>query len=195
MKKFSKIFLMLIVLILSMSVFLVACAPDAKTDLEIYDDIISDSVATNGFTLKSDVYMKADTERTNLIGYYHEEVVVAGTNATVTVKELRLPLAGEVSSPLAPVQTTISDYKGEAVVCDFSIANLDEGYIIIRTEGFITVEGVPIDIAKLMDRDISGVSNMNVTIIVNVELKVIESYTITYEQANTFTVEQYNITK
>lgn len=197
MRMSKKLLAIVLALLMAMSIALVACDDDIvlteEEVKELYNSIIEGSVAKDGYTLTSDIYLIEDTEKTNKVGYYHKTVVVdEARSATITTVEAKLPEAGKPLTPVAR-EDKVANYVGESIAIDFNVNNLVEGFTITQQGSRITIIGSPIDVDVLMDREMGEVSNMKISITINTELKVIESYTITYDGVTTSTVETYTI--
>ena len=196
MRKHNKLTVAFVALILILSLMMVACIQkrpdpaDARTDLEIYKDVIAASVCKTGYVLKSEMYLMSDTTMINRLGYYNETVVVDGKTATINVVKYNIPHAGEVSEPIYET-TTISPYSGEIIACDFSVENIAEGYSIIRVYDKLEISGVGTNIDKIMRRQVLGASNLTLSVTIDITKNIIESYKIRYEKSSIFVVEEY----
>ena len=191
----KKLVVLALALLMSMSIALVACDGDEEIagDLEtLYNDVVVDYVAANGYALTTDVYLIEDTEKANKVGYFHKTLTVdEWKNATITTVEHRLPVAGESLEPVTNV-SEVPSYAGDSLGIDFKASNFAEGYTITAQGDMISIVGSPKDVDIFMDRDMGEVSNMTISITVNTKTGIIENYTIAYDRVTTSTVENYD---
>ncbi len=200
MKNRKIIAFMLLVLCVVMSTVLMGC--DTKneekivSDKDIFDQIIEENIALNGYTLQSlTVELSSDVE----IGSYNKSVQVKEGIATTSFSEKRLKTItiggvndGKYETIVAPNIETL-DYNGERVNNLITCKSMkNEGLILTKNGSEITLSALPIDISLALNiTDIALISDCNVTAVVDTSTKKLKSYLITYNQGNSKTTLTY----
>ena len=217
MKKFSKLILMVLVLVIATSFTLISCVdnnnvldpdkpiitpdPDPEpepepepevpvTDSEKYAKILSKHVSMKGYTLNIDSKTTGQAVPQDL--YSHKDVTVASGIATATTTVLMLPALGQKPTPITTTKVS-ENYLGEKLKANLSLVNFAEGYTLTNVNGVITVTGTVSDIVAMFGSNASSYSLMTITIVANVVKNQISSYKATFTQPSMTSVMEYKV--
>ena len=200
MRKYNKLILILIVLMLAMTFMLVACDPvpdpvpepdpvpkpdPVVSNEELYETARSSHIAMNGYTLNMDSIDATDPDN-KIVLFYHEDVTVSGADAIKTTEMKKIPSLGEEEEIIKPEPETLSEYKGTKINANLFTAYLVEGYTIVKEGDILTVTGTVEKVVEVFGANAVKFKDMNIVIKVDVSKNAIMEYTATYKQG-TFT--------
>ncbi len=210
MKKYNKLMILALVLIMSAASLLVSCVntpdpvpqppvpppiiePDVPevpvTDSEKYAKIIAEHVVTNGYTLNID-----STTTVAPIGetvYAHIDVALLDGVVTKTTTIKKIPGIGEEA--ISETKLILENYIGEKLGVNLALANLAEGYSIKNINDVITVTGTVVDPVVVFGASAKDYSNVTITIIADVAKNKVISYTANFTQKSLVSVMEYKI--
>ncbi len=199
MRKYSKLVLVMTVLMMVTCSILVACAPadvkdppliedgddknpDVLTDEEIYDKIVLEHISKSGYTLNIESILK-DSESedyANADMYVKVDVTVAEGIATTVTKEKAFAEIGQ--DPNEKVTTTLNEnYQGDKLSLQLMLMNFEK-YVIVKEGSVMTLQGNILDAnAKaVFGRD--GYSNINISVNLDMQKNLVTSFIATFDQ-------------